>query len=95
MAKKKDVGKELKFLRAQVQEGKAIIGTERVLKELKAKRLSRVFLASNCPTKLKEDIQYYAGLANVFVVELEQNNAELGLFCKKNYFISVLGSIGE
>ncbi|HIG93081.1 MAG: hypothetical protein QT02_C0007G0004 [archaeon GW2011_AR9] len=95
MAKKKDVGEELKVLRQKVQDGKAIVGKERVLKQLKSGTLSKVFLSSNCPEKVKEDIQYYAQLAKIPVIELEQNNVELGLFCKKNYFISVVGSIGE
>jgi len=95
MAKKKEITEEIKFLKVRVQAGKAIIGTDRVLKSLKAKNLQKIFLASNCPTKIKEDIVHYANLANVPVTELEQNNEELGTLCKKNFFISVLGIVNE
>ncbi len=94
-AKKKDAGDELKLLKLQVQEKKVVIGTERVLKYLKTKKLGKVFLACNCPQKASEDVKYYAQLAKVPVVRLEQNNEELGVFCKKNFFISVLGTVGE
>ena len=82
---------ELKLFKNKIIEGKAIIGQERVLKELKTKNLSKILLAKNCSPKLKEDITYYAKLANVPVIELRQSNEELGVLCKKNFFISVAG----
>ena len=85
---------ESKLLSTKAIEHKAIIGTQRVLKQLRAKKLSKIFLARNCPEKVKNDIHYYAQLANVPVVQLEQTNEELGVICKKNYFIAVAG-IGE
>jgi len=95
MVQKKENENELKLIKNRVQEGKAIIGKDRVLKELKAKHLKKVFLAGNCPSELKEDINYYAGLVKVPVVELKQSNEELGVLCKKGYFISVLGLTEE
>lgn len=80
-----------KLLITKIQEGKAIVGAERVLKELKAKRLSKVFLSCNCQQKVKDDIYYYAQLASVPVLELGQTNEELGVLCKKNFFVSVAG----
>ena len=91
MVKKKEISKEIKAVKLKVQEGKAIIGTERVLKELKKGRLSKVILAKNCPEKSRRDINYYAQLVKIPVAELEQDNEELGVLCKKNYFVSVLG----
>lgn len=84
--------KEMKDLKTKLQDGKAVIGKERVLKLLRAKSLGKVYLASNCPKDLKADLLYYAKLAKVPVVELELDNEELGLFCKKNFFIAVLGT---
>ena len=70
---------------------KAVIGTEVVLKNLKNKKLSKVYLASNCHEKTKKDIESYSQLVNVPIVMLDINNEELGVFCKKHFFISVLG----
>lgn len=83
---------EMKELKAKVQDGKAVIGKELVLKRLQAKSLHKVYVAKNCPKNLRADIGHYAKLINVPLVELELDNEELGLFCKKNFFIAVLGT---
>ena len=79
----------------KLQEKKVIIGTERVLKALKDKKLHRVFMAKNCPSTTKKDLQYYAKLAEIPVIELDMTNEEMGIFCKKNYFVAVVGTIEE
>ena len=80
----------LRVLRDETGEKKVVIGAERVLKELKAKRVQKVYLASNCPAKLHEDVKYYASVAEIPVVDMAYSNEELGVFCKKNFFVSVL-----
>jgi len=95
MAKKKELDSELKELRGDIQAEKVVIGTERVVKLLKSKKLQKVFMAKNCPEKTVEDIKYYAKLAETPIVELGMDNEELGIFCKKNFFISILGVIEE
>lgn len=95
MAKKKVVEEDLKALKVKLQEGKAVIGTEVALKGIKNGTLRKVFLSSNCPQKVREDISYYAQLASIPVVELKYTNEELGIFCKKNFLVSVLGVTEE
>ncbi|HLC37690.1 MAG TPA: ribosomal L7Ae/L30e/S12e/Gadd45 family protein [Candidatus Nanoarchaeia archaeon] len=68
-----------------------IIGTDRILKNLKSGKLKKVFLASNCKEETKKDVGYYAKLSNVEVVNLDIPNDELGLACKKQFSISILG----
>ena len=84
--------KDMKDLKAKLQDGKTVIGKERVLKHLREKNLAKVFLASNCPTDLKDDLVNFARMAKVPIIELSLNNEELGLFCKKNFFIAVLAT---
>jgi len=74
-----------------VKEGKALVGTDNVMKELKLGKLSKVFVTANCPAKVKEDIKHYAKLAKTEVVQLKVPNDELGVVCKKPFSISVLG----
>jgi ribosomal protein L30E len=94
MAKKTKVESEtIKVLREKVQEGKVIVGKDRVLKALKAKTLGTVFVAANCPEGIKEDIKHYAELAEIPFHELGLDNEELGIFCKKNYFVAVIGTV--
>lgn len=76
-----------------LKEGKAVIGTKRVIKSLKLGKLAEVYLTSNCPLDVKEDIRYYSKLAKVKVIQLKQANDELGVICKKPFAISVLGLV--
>lgn len=87
--KKSILGSNL--LSTKMQEGRAVAGVKKVLKQLRAGKLSQVFLASNCPAQMKKDVESSARLAKVPVVELAVNNEELGVLCKKNFFISVAG----
>lgn len=91
MAQKNTGEQELKGLRSKIQEGKVLIGADRVLKQLRSRRLLKVFLARNCPQHVREDLLQFARLSSVPVVELEQNNEELGVLCKKNFFVSAIG----
>jgi len=93
VAKRKELDENIKELKTKLLEGKVVLGTERVLKELKTKELEKIFLTSNCLQKIVDDIKYYAKLAGITVVELEQTNEEIGVICKKNFFVSVVGII--
>ncbi|MBS3116619.1 ribosomal L7Ae/L30e/S12e/Gadd45 family protein [Candidatus Woesearchaeota archaeon] len=95
MPQEKDLEKQLELLRSQLQEGKVVLGTKRALKELRQGKLQEILLARNCPESIKKEIGYYAKLRGVKVVQLSQTNEELGIFCKKNFFVSVLAVIGE
>lgn len=95
MTKNKQVAVSIKDLKEKIKERKIVIGTNRVLKQLKLKKMQTVFLASNCPDKIRIDVEYYANLADTPVAKLNYNNEELGVFCKKNFLISVLGMIKE
>ena len=91
----KTEGKEVKDLKAEIVSGKAVIGKESVLKHLKNKRLVKIYLASNCPELLRSDLEHYSKLADTKLIILSQDNEELGILCKKNFFVSVLGILGE
>lgn len=91
MAKKKEIKEEVKDLKSKVLAGNGIFGVENVLKALKNKKLSKIFLADNCPQKISEDVAHYAGLSGVPIVLLDLDNEELGIMCKKNFFVSVVG----
>lgn len=77
-------------LKKVIKDQKVIIGTERTIKNLKLGKAKKVFLASNCPKKVKEEILYLAKLANAQVEELDIPDEEVGMVCKKGFRISVL-----
>lgn len=90
---KKEINDDIKVLKERVQDKKVVIGAERTLKYLKDKKVETVYIAKNCPEEVKKETEYYAKMAKVPVVNLDIDNEELGVVCKKNFFISVLGTI--
>ena len=88
---KKDEGSKLQELKVSVQDGKIVVGHEKVLQGLRKGNLRKVFLARNCPDNVKKDVVHYAGLQHITVEETEATNEELGIICKKNFFVAVVG----
>lgn len=69
---------------------KMILGTKRSIEELRKGKVARVYLSSNCPAEVVEDIRRYAEMSDTPVTELNYSNEQIGLLCKKPYMISVL-----
>lgn len=84
---------ELAEVRVALKNDKVVIGTERVLKGIRAGTVAKVFISSNAPEEVRDDIAQYAETAKVPIVELETPNDELGVVCKKKYHISVLATL--
>ncbi|HLC56189.1 MAG TPA: ribosomal L7Ae/L30e/S12e/Gadd45 family protein [Candidatus Nanoarchaeia archaeon] len=76
-------------LKKALKEEKLIYGKDETLKKIKSGKVSEVFLSSNCPKELKEDILHYSKIANIKVDQLDVPNDELGIICKKPFSISV------
>jgi len=75
-------------IRKLLKEEKLVIGTEKTIKSLKEDKVLRVFISKNCPSYVKQEI--VSNLSKAELVELEQNNQQLGTICKKPYSISVM-----
>ena len=71
-----------------VKENKLVIGTNATLKKLKSNKARKVWLSSNIPGNVKEDILHYANLNNVEVETLNIPNDEFGVLCKKQFSVS-------
>jgi large subunit ribosomal protein L30e len=78
-------------IRKLLADKRLVIGTDRTLKLVRQGKLAKVFLSSNCPSKLKEDLNKYCGLNGIECQDLAVPNEELGVWCKKPFAISVLG----
>lgn len=73
-------------------EGKTYItGSKSTLKNLKIGKIKKVYIAKNCPEDISGDIKHYSKLNKCEVVELDENNEEIGILCKKPFPISILG----
>lgn len=70
---------------------KLVIGTNNVMKNLKKGLLAKVFVSSNAPENIKNDLRHYTTISKIELVELEVPNDELGTICKKPFSVGVLG----
>jgi len=73
-----------------LKEGKLILGTKRTVKSIRAGGVSKIFLAKNCPDVIAEDIEHYCAITQTTVERLDVDCAELGIMCKKPFYISVV-----
>ena len=72
MAKrKKEVSAEVAEIKALLEKEKVVIGTKETIKRLKLGKVAKVFLSSNTPKEVQEDIEYYSKLGKVTVVQLD------------------------
>jgi large subunit ribosomal protein L30e len=90
MAKKKEIDKNVEEINKNLGSGKAIIGANETLKNLRHSRVKKIFLSSNLADTVKEDIVHYADITKTEVVELNYPNDELGALCKKPFSVSVV-----
>jgi len=81
-------------IKKAIKDKKEIIGTNSVMKNLRAGKLSKVYLTSNCPEEVKENIKQYSKIIKTEVVQLKIANDALGTICKKSFVVSVLGVKG-
>jgi len=81
----------MKDLKEAVKDKKElVIGTQRTLKRLKMGEIKKVYVSSNCPKDVLDDLEHYSKIYNIPLVKLKENNEELGIICKKPFHISVL-----
>tara|TARA_Y100000310_G_C20557714_1_gene751444 strand:+ start:630 stop:908 length:279 start_codon:yes stop_codon:yes gene_type:complete len=86
------INENVQEIKNSITNNKAVIGKNSVLKSLKAGNLNKIFLAKNAPSDLKEDVSYYCKIQDIPVITLTEDNEELGVICKKNFFIAVIGA---
>ncbi len=86
MAEQVPVSELKKILKGE----KVVIGTQRTLKELKRGSVERVFVTSNCPAAVEQDIDHYTRLSGAEKIKISLPNEELGIICKKPFSISVV-----
>lgn len=79
--------KELKDALAKKE---VVIGSRGIVRKLKTGNLKMVFIANNCPERIKKDINHYASLSNVKIEEYNGTGEQLGTFCGKPFAIAAI-----
>ncbi len=77
-------------LRKELKTKKIVFGTERTIKLLKNRKIEKIYVSSNCPKTVKDDLVHYTKLSNITLEELSETNEDLGVICKKPFLVSVL-----
>ena len=88
MAKIEDITTEL---RKKIAENKIIIGAKETKKKLQNKEFLKVILAKNCSEEMKEEFEKNCKMTSTKLEVIELNNEELGVLCKRQHTVSVLG----
>jgi ribosomal protein L30E len=78
----------LKNLKNVLKENKLSFGTESTIKNLKKGKVKEVFISKNCPEDIKKRIEYYSNIAGCACSTLDLTNEELGILCKKPFFVN-------
>ncbi|MDI9620035.1 MAG: 50S ribosomal protein L30e [Candidatus Nezhaarchaeota archaeon] len=84
-----------KELRVALRTGKVIMGGNEVLKLASAGKGKLLILASNCPEKLKKEVEYYARLSHIPIYHAPYTSRELGGACQRGHMISSLAILDE
>ena len=82
-------------IRKIVEQGKATIGTQKTIKEIKKGTVAKVFMTANCPEGIKSLVSKLQKTGKFEVEQLHETNEELGIVCKKPFKISVLSTKKE
>jgi large subunit ribosomal protein L30e len=91
MGKKQQTESVNSKLALVMKSGKAVLGYKSTLKSLRRGNLKAIFVASNTPSIVKAEINYYALLANTNVYHYTGNNIDLGSACGRYHRVAVLG----
>lgn len=78
-------------IKKHLKDKKLVVGTKLTVKQLRLGKMQAVFLSSNCPVKVKDEISHYCSISACKVEQLKIPNDELGALCRKPFSISVLG----
>jgi large subunit ribosomal protein L30e len=80
----------LEQLKEALNKNKAIIGSGRTIKYLKAKELKIIIISENCPDNLRKDIEHYSKLSGTKLEKFNGTSIQLGVFCGKPFPIATV-----
>ncbi len=80
-------------IRKVVDTGEVILGAKESIASVMDKKARLVLVAENCPKDLKDDLDHYANLSNIYVYNFPGSSMEMGAVCGKPYVVSMLSVI--
>jgi len=68
-----------------------VIGATSTLSGIRNNTIARVIVANNCDRKILKSLEQYSKISGFEIVRLDMPAEEIGVMCKKQFGISVLG----
>ena len=82
-------------LKMELKDASLVLGTNRVVKQLREGNFSKVYIASNVPSNIEDDIAYNAEITETEVEKLNIPNDELGMVFKRPHSVLAVGVVKE
>ncbi len=79
-----------KAISMAVRTGKVLLGSKSTIKAAKLGKAKVIVVAENCPADIRADIEYYAKLSGIPVIEFKGSSWDLGLVCGKPFMVAAL-----
>ena len=79
-----------KSIATTVKTGKIQFGANSALSSAKAKKAKLIIIASNCPSRFREDIEHYCMLSEIPMSIYKGTSLDLGAVCGKPFEVSAL-----
>ena len=77
-------------LKRIIDTGNVDFGSEKTVKNVISGSAKLVVISSNCPKKIKEQIEKYCGIENVPIIKYSGTSLQLGEACGKPFLIASL-----
>jgi len=77
-------------LRMAINTGRLHLGSKVAIRELQRGRAKIAILSSNCPEKIREQIEEYGKLGDIPVLQHQKDSLDLGVLCRKPFPVSVI-----
>ncbi len=85
---KTDSTTQIKNFRKQ---GRLVFGVRQTMQMVREGTVEMVYLASNCPEDVRTEVEHYGELSGIPVKLLKMPSDELGVLCRRQHTILVLG----
>ncbi|MFT4303911.1 MAG: ribosomal L7Ae/L30e/S12e/Gadd45 family protein [Candidatus Woesearchaeota archaeon] len=81
----------LEDLKKIAQSEQVVFGSNQVIRKLKRGEIKKIFLASNVPAKIEEDIRYNANISGIEIEVIDMPNDEFGMIFKRVHPVLTMG----
>ncbi|MEM3616497.1 MAG: 50S ribosomal protein L30e [Candidatus Bathyarchaeia archaeon] len=79
-----------KAISTAVKTGKVSFGSNFAIQSAKTGKAKMIIVASNCPAKIRSDLEYYCKLSNVPLIVYRGSSTDLAAVCGKPFLVSAL-----